>query len=152
VKTFCHANSFSSSGIFCCNSTSASDCPVSRDEQPQCLYDMIQCSKLTYGGCCPKDTICAPNGCIKIVAASIVGVEALPYSSTFSVLDGTESTRTGATTATITKRPAATITGVKYGEVPPPSASTGRSLFLDFSLPYTLAALFVIMALVMGFL
>lgn len=113
---------------------------------------MTQCTKLTYGGCCPADTICAPNGCVKIISASIVGIETATYSSIIKVLDGTETTRTGVVSVTVTERPAATTTSVKTGEVPQVKISDGHSIFFGLCLPYSLAALLVIMALIMGFL
>ena len=113
---------------------------------------MVQCSKLTHGGCCPQNTICTPNGCVRIIAASVISVETTTYSSLFSVLDGSEVTKTGEATINVTERPAATTTGVKYGEVLPPSSSAGQSIFVAFCLPYTLAALLVIVALMTGFL
>ncbi|PMD23664.1 hypothetical protein NA56DRAFT_596098, partial [Hyaloscypha hepaticicola] len=63
--SICYEASFTLSGIFCCNaSVSQFECQASESHPPKCLASLVECPAAAGGGCCPKDDVCSPNGCI----------------------------------------------------------------------------------------
>lgn len=61
-------------------------------------------------------------------------------------------TGTGTMPIGVTERPAATMIGIKMGEVAQARVSQGSSLFISLCLPYISASAIVMTALIMGYL
>jgi hypothetical protein len=158
---FCYPTPFTPSKIFCCNSTSKSDCHSSNAYPPKCLNNTFECSKETAGGCCPHGTICVSNGCIEITGPSIISGSstAKPTAGSYvfssTIVDGSAASGSGlmtVSTFTVTERPAATSTGVKQGEVAQNGVPQRDSVFLTLCLPHVSALVLVCIAAMMGFL
>ncbi|KAE9375577.1 hypothetical protein N431DRAFT_454203 [Stipitochalara longipes BDJ] len=159
----CYEGSFTLSGVFCCNaSVSQFDCQASESRPPKCLASLAECPVEAGGGCCPKNDICSPNGCIHILSASIVGISL--HSTTSSAgsatgglgsasisSSGTNSVGSPITiTSTIVEAPAATSTVTKEGEVAQVGTGSKGSVVSAFFVPYSSAWLLVLVAVLMG--
>ena len=166
VKMYCHGPTlYTLSGIFCCNATSPTKCHVSKENSPQCPKNTFQCTAASGGGCCDNGTICTPNGCVKILAPSIISDDpttkskstASAYTDKTLIGNGNAEFTTGSVIiSTVTERPAATITKVKQGEVAqdilPNGGAHQYSFFTNLYLSYVCTTLVVLMALLMGVL
>jgi hypothetical protein len=159
----CYAASFTPSRIFCCNaSKSQFECQASESRPPKCLSSLVQCSAETGGGCCPKNDMCSPNGCIHISTASIIGTS---LNSTTTTAGSTTSSSTVVTssasknneegtpitiTNTLVEAPAATYTVTKQGEVAQIGKGSQASVISIFFGPYSSGWLLVLVAVLMG--
>ncbi|KAI0832981.1 hypothetical protein F5Y06DRAFT_307415 [Hypoxylon sp. FL0890] len=111
----CHSSPFSPSDICCC--AKDSPCLATADQPPRCGDKTIACDKSLGGGCCPPETECSVDGCLKVYRAA-PGFE-------WDVLGGTECpseiptvTVVAATTKTAeAEKDGVTVTTVKIGEV-----------------------------------
>lgn len=140
VKMTCHPTHDTPSNVYCCDSNeTALGCDRSWTERPRCLPNFFECLALEYGGCCPTDTLCSPNGCIKVTSPM-----------TTSPLITSTPTATGP--VTVTEFPAVTATIVKQGEIVQSGVGVKEDVRLRLCLPYSCTAILVFVAALMGFL
>lgn len=159
----CYAGSFTLSGIFCCNaSKSQFECQASESRPPKCLASLVQCSAETGGGCCPKNDLCSPNGCIHISTASIIGTSLnsttmdagsatsgpVSISPSSSKINGQGTPIT--ITNTVVEAPAATYTVTKEGEVAQIEKGSQGSVMSTLFVPYSSGWFLVLVAVLMG--
>lgn len=132
VGMTCQSTDFTTSKILCCNSTSL-DLPCQFDHlhPPQCPHSTFECAYLVGGGCCPIDTQCSPNGCIKFEQYGNPILTTYTFTATVTssiALDGLKESAGTTTnhiavsptitdTVTISRLATPTTTAVKDGEV-----------------------------------
>lgn len=159
----CYGGKFTLSGVFCCNaSLSQFACEASESRPPQCLASLVECSEETGGGCCPKNDVCSPNGCIHISTASIIGtslnsttISAGSATSSPASVTSSSSGKNGigtpiTITNTVVEAPAATYTMTKEGEVAQFETGSKGSAMSTLFVPYLSGWLLVLVAVLMG--
>ncbi|PMD65993.1 uncharacterized protein K444DRAFT_701475 [Hyaloscypha bicolor E] len=137
------------------------ECQASESRPPKCLASLVQCSAETGGGCCPKNDLCSPNGCIHISTASIIGTSlnsttsdagtatSGPVSiSPSSMINGQVTPIT--ITNTVVEAPAATYTVTKEGEVAQIEKGSQGSVMSTLFVPYSSGWFLVLVAVLMG--
>ncbi|OTA90808.1 hypothetical protein M434DRAFT_389658 [Hypoxylon sp. CO27-5] len=113
--TICHSSPFSSSGIFCCSYDDS--CLVTAEQPPRCADKSRACGKSLGGGCCPPETECAADGCLKVYraapgfASTVLSGTEIPHEvPTLSVVMPSATKTAGA------EKDGVTVTTVKIGE------------------------------------
>ena len=140
--------------VLCCNASwSRFQCQASEAYPPKCLASLVACSPETGGGCCPKNDICSPNGCIHISTASNSGVANHSTAAATSV-SGTNTVGSPITiTNTVTEVPAATYTVVKEGKIAQQKGTGSKgSVVSTLLVPYSSMWLLILVGIVMGML
>lgn len=162
VTSICYQTPFTPSKIFCCNSTTPSECRVSKSHPPECPPSTAECSAETGGGCCPEITQCSSNGCIQVLEIQISSPTSTSLLSTVGsttckdtyLTSGPQIQTTTSLTSTITTIQclAVTATVAKDGEVVQQGGGTKGSVWEILRHPYTTVLVLVLVAALMGML
>lgn len=149
IQMRCYPSLLASSNVYCCNSrASTSQCKESIRHPPACLPENQECSSSTGGGCCPKASICSPNGCLQIKDSSILGPSTSHQSTRAASTKTSISMQTDR--VTVTQIPAATITTAKEAEVVQKGDGSKQTAVLTFCVPYMSAWFLICVAVLMG--
>ncbi|KAI1136732.1 hypothetical protein F5Y05DRAFT_102658 [Hypoxylon sp. FL0543] len=110
----CHSSPFSPSSVYCCSKDSS--CLATADKPPRCGDKASACDKSLGGGCCPPETECSADGCLKVYRAA-PGFEASMLSGAQAPPEMSTPTLGAATTKTAgTEKDGVTVTTVKLAE------------------------------------